>query len=65
MCNTPLQECKYAAHCPSFDHEPVGGYITKSVRNDQCKALNIQQKLLLQTQAWKRTASDPSGLMRN
>jgi len=34
-CHTPLQERRQGVHLPSFRHEPVGGYITKSVTYGQ------------------------------
>jgi len=31
-----LHERRQSAHLPSFDHEPVGGYTTKTVTHGQC-----------------------------
>jgi len=31
LCHTPLQKRRQGAHLPSFVHEPVGRYTTKSV----------------------------------
>ena len=35
-CHTPLQEYSQGVHLASYGHEPVGGYITKSVTHGQC-----------------------------
>ena len=34
-CHSPLQEYSRGVHLPSYGHEPVDGYITKSVTHGQ------------------------------
>ena len=38
LCSTCLHQCGQGVHVPSFGHELVGGYITKSVTQGQCDA---------------------------
>ena len=35
-CVIPLQECRQGVHLPSFGHEPIAGYTTKSVMHSPC-----------------------------